>query len=142
MGKIYTSMEDFEKAQEEEFRAKVIEVNSYYGSSARTTIDGEWEHEELKDDLWSVAHEYLHGKNGSKGWLETHKGRALYDEDLTHEQFIVEKICSTYDLIEVYNRAYDKHRNDKPMKFGIHYFDELALAEVKKILKGNLVTGE
>jgi len=133
----YNDMTDFEKAQEDELRAKIVEVNSLYGHVDRTTLDGEWTEEELKDDVWSEAKKILR----DEGWLEKHKHRTLKDSDLTHEEFIVEDICSRYDLIEVYNRAYDKHRNDKPMKFGIHYFDELARAEVLKVLKNNLVTG-
>ena len=137
MGKIYESQEDYDKAFEEEFRRKVEEVECYYGSRERTTIDGEWTFDELKDDLWSEAKKIL---EGDKGWIETHKFRAFKDPDLIKLEYLVEDICNRYDLIEVYNKAYDKHRNDKPMKFGIHYFDELAVAEVLKTLNNNLLT--
>ena len=137
MCKIYESEEDYQKAFEEEFRAKCEMVNTYYGSRERTTLDGEWTHEDLKDDLWSEAKKILR----DEGWLKKHEGRAFKDRDLLHEEFIVEDICGRYDLIEVYNRAYDKHHNDEHRKFGIHYFDEVARAEILKVLKNNLVTG-
>ena len=138
MSKIYTDIKDFERAQEEEFRNKVEEIAYYQGDS---TIDGEWTESELKGDIYDEAHMILHGEPGKNtGWLAFNLGRAVYDNDLLKEEFIVENICERYDLIEVYNRAYDLHRNDKPMLFGIHYFDELARAEIKKLLKNNLVT--
>lgn len=141
MSKIYTDIKDFERAQEEEFRNKVEEIAYYQGDSERTTIDGEWTESELKDDIYDEAHMILHGEPGKNtGWLAFNLGRAVYDNDLLKEEFIVENICERYDLIEVYNRAYDLHRNDKPMLFGIHYFDELVQAEIKKLLKNNLVT--
>ena len=141
MSKIYPDINDFERAQEEEFRNKVEEIAYYQGDTERTTIDGEWTESELKEDVYDEAHKILHGEPGGKvGWLALNLGRAVYDNELLKEEFIVENICERYDLIEVYNRAYDLHRNDKPMLFGIHYFDELARAEIKKLLKNNLVT--
>ena len=140
MSKIYTSIESFEEAQEREFRAKVEEIAYYQGNIERTTIDGEWTESELKDDLWDEANKILNGDKSQKGWVEKHSGRAMRDNDLCKVEFLVEDICTRYDLVEVYNRAYDMHRNDKPMKFGIHYFDELARAEINKTLKANLLT--
>lgn len=142
MGKIYESMEDYEEAFEKEFKNKVLEVAYYQGDIERTTIDEEWTESELKDDIYDETRKILHGEPGGKsGWLASNIGRAVHNSDLLTAEFIVENICERYDLIEVYNRAYDLHRNDKPMKFGIHYFDEVVKKEVLKILKNNLVTG-
>jgi len=140
MGKIYTSMEDYERAFEDEFKNKIEEIAYYQGDQERTTIDGEWTEEELKDDVYSEALKILNGDKQTKGWLELNKGRALKDTNLDKPEFIVTNICDRFDLVEVYNRAYDIHKNDKPRLFGIHYFDELARADVKKVLKENLVT--
>jgi hypothetical protein len=140
MGKIYESMEDYERAAEEEFKAACQEMAYYQGNVERTTIDGEWTESELKDDVWDMTDKVLKGTKDKKGWLELNANRAVKDSDLTKTEFITTDICDRYDLIEVYNRAYDIHRNDKPMLFGIHYFDDLVVAEVNKILKNNLVT--
>lgn len=137
---LYEGMSDIEIKAEEEFKAKIVEVQSYYRHRERTTIDGEWTYDELKEDLWGEAHKYLHGDGNKTGWLAHCLGRALKDPLLLKEEYLVEDICDRYDLIEVYNKAYDMHRNDKPMMFGIHYFDELARAEVAKTLKNNLIT--
>ena len=141
MGKIYTSISDFEEAQEKEFRLKCEEMAYYQGDRERYTIDGEWTEEELKDDIYSEAKKFLLGDKNIKGWISVNSGRAMVDPDLIKVEYLVEDICNRYDLIEVYNRAYDLHRNDKPMKFGIHYFDELVQNEIKKTLKNNLITG-
>jgi len=140
LSKIYTSIDAFEAAQEEEFRAKVEEIAYYQGNIERTTLDGEWTESELKDDLWDEANKILNGTNGHDGWVAKHSGRIFRDSDLLLPEFVVNNICDRFDLVEVYNRAYDLHRNDKPMKFGIHYFDELARAEINKVLKENLMT--
>lgn len=141
MGKIYNSISDFEEAQEKEFRLKCEEMAYYQGDKERYTIDGEWTEEELKDDIYSEAKKFLLGDKNIKGWISVNPGRAMVDPDLTKVEYLVEDICNRYDLIEVYNRAYDLHRNDKPMKFGIHYFDELVQNEIMKTLKNNLITG-
>lgn len=140
MSKIYTDTSAFEKAQEEEFRNKVEEIAYYQGDVERTTIDGEWTEEELKDDVWNEAHKLLNGTNGEKGLTELYSGRALINKELIKVDYLVEYICNKYDLIEIYNKAYDMHRNDKPRLFGIHYFDELARGEIKKVLKDNLAS--
>jgi hypothetical protein len=130
----------YQEEAEKEFGEKVLEIQSYYqGNIERTTIDGEWTESELKDDLYSEALHILNGTDGKPGWLEKHKNCALLDKDLTFVEYLVEHICSKYDMIEVYNRCYDLHRNDKPMMFGIHYFDEVAREEVIKTLNNNLV---
>lgn len=141
MGKIYESQEDYDRAAEEEFKIKCEEITYYQGDIERTTLDGEWTEQELKDDLWDEANKFLNGTKESKGWLETHKGRAMRDTDLCKVQYLVEDICTRYDMIEVYNKVVDMHRNDENKLFGIAYFDQIARAEIEKTLKQNLVTG-
>lgn len=141
MGKIYDSQEDYDRAAEEEFKIKCEEIAYYQGDIERTTLDGEWTEQELKDDLWDEANKFLNGAKESKGWLETHKGRAMRDTDLCKVQYLVEDICTRYDMIEVYNKVVDMHRNDENKLFGIAYFDQIARAEIEKTLKQNLVTG-
>lgn len=140
MNTVYTSKEAYEEAMEAEFRQKCWEVSAMYGHVDRTTLDGEWTYEELKETMLDEISKFLHGEKDKPGWLEKHKHRAVKSQDMLHEEFIVTDICDRYDLIEVYNRAVDKHRNDKPRLFGIHYFDELVKAETEKILKENLLT--
>ena len=142
MGKIYNNQEDYDKAAENEFRIKCEEVAYYQGDRERTTLDGEWTESELKDDLWDEANKFLNGDKNTAGWLESHKGRAMRDPDLCKVQYLVEDICNRFDMIEVYNKVVDMHRNDEHKLFGIAYFDQIARAEVEKTLKQNLITGD
>ena len=137
MGKIYTDMNDFEEAQEKEFRDKVIEVNNIYCSTEVTTLDGEWTLEDLKDDVYSEAKRIL---TPDSKWVKEASSRAMYDKELVLVQYMAEHISEQYDLIEVYNKAYAKHVNDTNRLFGIHYFDEEINKLIVKALKDNLVT--
>ena len=131
---------DFFAETEQEFRDAVEEIAYYQGDVERTTIDNEWTESELKDDIYDEANHILNGFNGAVGWIKKHEGRALKDPDMLKPEYIVEDICERFDIIEVYNKAVHLHRNDKPRKFGIVYFDELVHAEVNKMLKNNLVS--
>ena len=114
MSKIYTDIEEFEKAQETEFREKVEELAYYQGDNERTTIDGEWTESELRDDIWTEANAIL------KDWIPKHINRAILDKDLTHEEFIVEDICNRFDIIEVYlinHKIYDGRYADQNEKY-------------------------
>lgn len=137
MGKIYTDMNDFEEAQEKEFRDKVIEVNNIYCSTEVTTLDGEWTLEDLKDDVYSEAKKVL---TPDSKWVKEASSRAMYNKELVLVQYMAEHISEQYDLIEVYNKAYAKHVNDTNRLFGIHYFDEEINKLIVKALKDNLVT--
>lgn len=141
MEKVYTTREAYEQAKEEEFRRKCWEASSIYGSVERTTLDGEWTEEELKETMLDEIAKILHGDKTNKGWLEINKHRAVKNKDFLHEEFICTNICDRFDLIEVYNRVVDLHRNDKPRLFGIHYFDQIVHKEVNKMLKENLISG-
>lgn len=140
MGRIFESKEDYDIAAENEFRNKVEEIAYYQGDIERTTLDGEWTESELKDDLWDEANKIINGTKDTKGWLEIHKDRAMVDPELYKVEYIVEDICTRYDLIEVYNKVVDMHRNDEHKLFGIAYFDQIARAEIEKTLKQNLLT--
>lgn len=140
MGRIFESKEDYDIAAEKEFRDKIEEIAYYQGDIERTTLDGEWTEQELKDDLWDEANKIINGTKDTKGWLEIHKDRAMVDTELYKVEYIVEDICTRYDLIEVYNKVVDMHRNDEPKLFGIAYFDQIARAEIEKTLKQNLLT--
>lgn len=59
MGKIYDSQEDYDRAAEEEFKIKCEEIAYYQGDIERTTLDGEWTEQELKDNLWDEANKLL-----------------------------------------------------------------------------------
>ena len=130
----YCSEDEYNKAFEDDFRSKVEEVAYYQGSRERVTLDNEWTESELREDLEDEVGKVL------EQWLAKHKSRAVYDKDLTYESYVVEKLVSENDLIEIYNKAYDKHRNDTPMKFGIVYYDEAIEKLVTKILNDNLIT--
>lgn len=140
MGKIYTNYEEYEAAKEEEFRRKCWEASALYGHTERTTLDGEWTEEELKETMLDEIAKVLHGDKEHKGWLEINKHRAVKDKSLLHEEYIYTNICDRFDIIEVYNKVVDNHRNDKPRLFGIHYFDEVVHKELNKILKENLMS--
>jgi len=136
MGRIYESQEDYDIAFEEEFRNKVEEIAYYQGDIERTTIDGEWTESELKDDIYDEVKNLLE----KQGYAKKFEGRALRDYDLIKVPYLVEYLCNNFNVIETYNKNYDKHRNDKPMKFGIHYFDEAVVTQIKKTLNENLIT--
>ena len=133
MGKIYESQEDYDKAFEEEFRNKIEEIAYYQGNIERTTIDGEWTESELKSDIYDEVKAVLE----KEGYAEKFKYIALRDRDLLKTQYLTEYLCNNFDVIETYNKNYDKHRNDKPMKFGIHYFDEAVRRQIKITLDAN-----
>ena len=125
---------------EDEMKIAVEELAYYQGDRERTTLDGEWTESELKDDLWDEANKFLNGDKDNTGWLEKHKDRAMRDPDLCKVQYLVEDICNRFDMIEIYNKVVDMHRNDEHKLFGIVYFDQIAKAEFEKTLKQNLIT--
>jgi len=136
MGRIYESQEDYDKAFEEEFRNKIEEIAYYQGNIERKTIDGEWTESELKDDVYDEVKRLLEDDK----YAEQFKDRALKDYDLLKPAYLAEYLCNNYDVIETYNINYDKHRNDTPIKFGIHYFDEALIKQIKNTLKENCLT--
>ena len=125
---------------EDEFEKAMKSVGYYTGNVERATLDGEWTEGELKDDLWGVTKELLNGKDGHKGWLDKHIGRALIDSELCKIDYLVEKVLDENDLIEVYNKEVDKHRNDEEQRFGVYYYDKKIRSIIERILNNNLVT--
>lgn len=106
-------------------------IPMYAGNSHRLTIDKEWDEEELAGDVSDECIKLV------PQLAEKFKDRAMADRDLMKPQYMASKICEENDLIEIYNKEYDRHRNEDI--FGIHWFDAWVLAEIKKIASSNLV---
>jgi hypothetical protein len=105
---------------------------SVYGSSPRTTLDGEWTEEELAGDIYDECTKAV------GDYPQKYKNRAVYDSDLFKPQYLAEKIRNENDdLIEIYNKLYDQHRNEN--KFGIHWFDLWVQKQIRHIMSDNLV---
>ena len=105
-----------------------------YSSSPRTTLDGEWTEEELADDIYDECSKLV------RVYKTKYRNCAVYDNNLYKPQYLAEKIKSeSDDLIEIYNKCADKHRNENA--FGIHWFDEWIHEQIKRILNANLVGG-
>jgi hypothetical protein len=132
--KIMNDMTTEELKAEEEFQKKVQEYAIYQGNVERTTLDGEWTESELIDSISDEAIKIL------KDWLPKHQGRIRKDKDLDYAEFLVNKLVDESDVVEEYNKAVDKHRNDEKQLFGIVYFDEWTDKNLLRILKENLVT--
>ena len=128
--------EEFERAQEEEIREKIQAYAIYQGDIERTTIDKEWTESELKDETWSYVNKAL---NGDENLANKYSKRALLDRELLKTEYLTNSILDNNDLIEVYNKEYDKHHNDKDRKFGIYYFEQKIYSIIRKVLKNNLL---
>lgn len=124
----------FEQKIEDDIKKQITEYSYYAGDREEYTLDGEWSQSELEEDLDDEALRLVND------WKEKNKYRAVLDKDLLFPEYLANKVKEENDLIVVYNKAYDKHRNDADRKFGIHYFDEEIVKIMKKILKENLVT--
>lgn len=105
-----------------------------YNNSVRTTLDGEWDEDELVGDVLDECMKIL------PGMTARYTNRAMIDRDMMLPQYMASHICEENDLIEIYNREYDKHRNDG--KFGITYFDEWLSKEITRLVNANLVGGK
>lgn len=126
------NMDDFDKEFEDKFRSACNEYASY-GSRERTTLDNEWTHDELHENVYDVCIEYMTDKVLSK-----YKNKALINQDLLKPQYMADRLISqTDDLVELYNSEYDKHRNEKC--FGIVWFDEAIKRMITKELRENVV---
>lgn len=110
-----------------------------YGHVERTTIDKEWTYDELKQDLKDEIFKYMTDNRVEAKYAN----RAVYDDALVQyddyaSDKVEDEICSKDgDLIDAYNKQYDKRRAEK--KFGIHYFDEYVIKTFKRLLKENEV---
>lgn len=107
---------------------------SIYGSVEQLTIDREWTYEELADNIDDECIKLV------PDYANKHKFRAVYDENLYKPQYVAEKIKNENDLIEVYNKEYDKHRYED--MFGIVWFDKWIESQVRRIMNANLVGGK
>ena len=126
---------EVDEAYENEFAQK-CEVLQMYGSIApRTTLDGEWTEEELAGDIVDECIKLL------PEYEKKYAHKAVYNENLYKPEYMAESIkIEAGDLIEVYNREYDRHRNDS--KFGIYWYDEWVRQQIKRRMKSNLVGGK
>lgn len=125
-------MFDINKSIEDEFARRCTEI-AMYQPSIRTTLDGEWTEEELREDVYDVCIETM-----TNSALKKYQYRALKDSDLLKTQYMAEKILDQIDdVVELYNKEYDKHRNEN--KFGIVWYDEEIKSMINKLLKENLV---
>ena len=132
----------FEQQIEDDFRHMCDSMAYYQGDVEEVTIDHEWTRQDLEEDVLDMVHKVLSGdkKTGMPGWLEKNQFRAVKDPDLLKDEYLANYIIEQWDMIEAYNKRYDKHRNDKPMKFGICYFDDEIVDTAQNILKKNLVS--
>ena len=123
---------DVNKGYEAMFAEKCEEI-AMYQPEVRTTLDGEWTEEELREDVYDVCIETM-----TDSVLKKYQYRALKDSDLLKTQYMAEKILDQIDdVVELYNKEYDKHRNEN--KFGIVWYDEAIKSMINKLLKENLV---
>lgn len=105
-----------------------------YVSTVRTTLDHEWTHDELASNIDDECIKLVEVYKGK------YQNRAVYDKDLLKAPYLAEKIKDeSGDLIEVYNKCADAHRNEN--KFGIYWFDKWIEEQVRRILNNNLVGG-
>lgn len=128
--------EDLDERAEQEFRTKCEEF-AMYGHVERTTLDGEWTEEDLRDDIFDVCAEVMTEK-----LLKDYEHRALHNRDLLKKQYMADTILNDIeDVIELYNTEVDKHRASFETEhyFGIHWYDEAIKKMVIKKLKENVV---
>ena len=105
-----------------------------YTGTIRTTLDCEWTHDELASNIDDECIKLI------EVYKDKYQNRAVYDKDLLKPAYLAEKIKNeSGDLIEVYNKCADAHRNEN--KFGIYWFDKWIEKQVKRILNSNLVGG-
>ena len=124
--------DDLDKQAESEFRIKCEEI-AMHQPVVRTTLDGEWDEDELRGDIYDVCIEVM-----TPELLKKYQFRALKDINLLKPNYMAEHISNQIDdVIELYNKEYDKHRNEKC--FGIKWYDETITSMIKRELKENLV---
>lgn len=103
-----------------------------YDHRERVTLDAEWTQEELESDIYDVCAEIMSTE------VKKYEHRALYDRDLLKCQYMTEHLINTIgDVIELYNKEYDKHRDSKI--FGIRLFDDAIKKMIRLELKRNVV---
>lgn len=112
----------------------IEEINTQ--SRQRTILDQQWEEDELIDDIYDVCHEVM-----TDELLEKYKRRALFDYSLLLVPYMAEEITNSIDdVIELYNKEYDKHRDIANAENGISFYDNAIKKMILNKLKGNLVS--
>lgn len=131
---IILGLEELDKEYESEFAQKCREVQGYYSAPAeRSTLDGEWTESELQADIYDVCVEVM-----TEQLIKRYDGRAIRDQNLLKLQYMAEQIAGEVDVVELYNKEYDKNRNKN--MFGIIFYDEAIKSIILKKLKENLVS--
>ena len=87
----------------------------------------------MQADIYDVCVEVM-----TDNLLKRYDGRALRNKDLLKLQYMAEQIADEIDVIETYNKAYDKNRSKN--QFGIIFYDEVIKSIILKKLKENLVS--
>lgn len=125
---------EIDEAYESEFATKCEEI-AIYQAVERTTLDKEWTEEELKSDIYDVCKEVM-----TDSIIKKYEFKAVRDKNLFKCHYMAERISEKIeDVIELYNKEYDKHRNDG--KFGIVWYDEAIKKMIMKELKENIICG-
>ena len=123
---------EIDEGYEAEFTQKCEEI-AMYQPRVRTTLDGEWTEEELREDVYDVCIEEMTADR-----LKKYQYRALRNKDMLKPQYMANTILDQIDdVIELYNTECDKHRHEK--KFGIVWYDEAIKSRINRLLKENLV---
>ena len=131
-GRIMLIGYDIDERAEREFKEKCQEFNMY-SPVERTTLDNEWTEQELIDDIYDTCVEIM-----TPELLKKYEHRALINPDLLKTQYMANTIANQIeDVIELYNKEYDKHRNERA--FGIRWYDEAIKKMINKKLKENMV---
>lgn len=121
-----------DEAYENEFADKCEMLSLYGKSSARTTLDEEWDEDELRDNVYDVCVELMTDK-----FLKAYQFKAMQDTNLLKHDYMTEHLLEQIDVIELYNKEYDKHRHENA--FGITWFDMAIKELIRKKLKENLM---
>ena len=87
----------------------------------------------MQADIYDVCVEVM-----TDNLLKRYNGRALRNKDLLKLQYMTEQIAGEIDVVETYNKAYDKNRSKN--QFGIIFYDEAIKSIILKKLKENLVS--
>lgn len=124
-------MIELDRKFEEEFACRCEEIQIHHPVQ-RMTLDREWTEDELIDNIYDVCTEVMTDK-----LLKKYKNRALKDENLLKIPYMSEHIeCQIEDVIELYNKEYDKHRHEKC--FGIKWYDEAIKRMINSELRRNV----
>ena len=123
--------DELNEQAENEFKLKCEEI-AMHQPVVRTTLDGEWDEDELKSDIYDVCTEVM-----TEAVLKKYTNRALRNSKLLLPDYMHETILNSIDdVIELYNIV-SNYRKDN--KSGIVWYDEAIKEMILKLLKENLI---